>query len=146
MVAVTELRKQGTVERIPKPTNLKRARALGYTAKQGVVVLQVRVHKGQRKRPLFKGGRRPKARGRFYPPDKSKRQRAEERGARKYPNLEVLNSYSLAEDGQFAWFEVLLVDMHHPRIKEDHALKNLGRGRVFRGLTSAGKKSRGLRK
>ena len=81
-------------------------------------------------------------------PDKNLRQIAEEKAARKYPNLEVLNSYYVAEDGKSKYYEVILIDPNLPTIKNDHRInwiKNQ-RGRAFRGLTSAGKKSRGLRK
>ena len=44
------------------------------------------------------------------------------------------------------WYEVILVDPNHPCIKADKQLKSLvtKKRRVFRGLTSSGKKSRGL--
>jgi large subunit ribosomal protein L15e len=84
-----------------------------------------------------------------YKPAKSLRMIAEERTARKFPNLEVLNSYWIWEDGRYKWFEVILVDPNHPVIQSD---KNINwicetshRGRVFRGLTSSGKEVRGLR-
>lgn len=135
-------RKQGTVVRLDRPSNIKRARTLGYKAKQGFIVARVRVPKGRRMRPAFKAGRRPKARGRYYSLGKSKRQTAEEKSARLFPNTEVLNSYWVGEDGSHHWYEVLLVDTHHP-VNRGMLLR---RGRVFRGLTSAGRKSRGLRK
>jgi len=75
---------------------------------------------------------------------------AEERACRKYPNMEVLNSYWVGEDGRQKWYEVILLDPHHPSIIND---KNLGwiskpghRGRSERGLTSAGVKGRGMRR
>ena len=75
---------------------------------------------------------------------------AEERANRKFPNLEVLNSYYVGEDGKYYWYEVILVDPQAPEIKADKELNWIcsgkHRGRVFRGLTSAAKKSRGLRK
>jgi large subunit ribosomal protein L15e len=84
-----------------------------------------------------------------YKPAKSFRLIAEERAAKKFPNLEVLNSYWVAEDGRFKWYEIILVDPAHPVIQAD---KNINwicgkthKNRVFRGLTSAGKKVRGLR-
>ena len=140
-------RRQPTVTRVDRPTSLARARTLGYKAKQGIIVGRVRVGKGMRKRPKFSGGRRPKARGRFFPPGKSKRQIGEEKAAKRYPNLEVLNSYFVGEDGDHKWFEIILIDRSHPAIIRD---KRLGwvsgkRGRAFRGLTSAGQKTRGLR-
>lgn len=144
-------RRQPSVVRIDKPTRLNRARALGYRAKQGFIVVRVRVRKGGLNRPRPDSGRRPKRMGvNGYAPAKSDRLIAEERAARKFPNLEVLNSYYVAEDGVYKWYEVILVDPHHPAVCRDADIKWIcekhNRGRVFRGLTSAGKKMRGLRK
>ena len=65
---------------------------------------------------------------------------AEERAGKKFPNLEVLNSYWVWEDGRFKWYEVIMVD---PMILSNHPISCQTR-RVFRGLTSAGKQVRGL--
>ena len=66
----------------------------------------------------------------------------------KITNLEVLNSYFVAEDGLHRWFEVIMVDPYRPEIKAD---KNLNwicfrkhTNRALRGKTSAGRSSRGL--
>lgn len=142
-------RKENSIVRIDKPTRLDRARALGYKAKQGFVIVRVRIKKGTRRRTRITKGRKPKKLGTKIPAKKSKRWIAEERVARKFPNLEVLNSYWVGEDGVYKWYEVILVDKHHPQIKSDKdinwILEKQHKGRVFRGLTSAGKKSRGLR-
>lgn len=144
-------RREPAIVRIDKPTRLDRARSLGYKAKQGFVVVRVRVRRGGRRKPRPTSGRRQKRLGvtRFVPA-KSLRLIAEERAARKFPNLEVLNSYWVWEDGRQKWFEVIMVDPHHPAIRNDPNVKwivdSAHKGRVFRGLTSAGKKSRGLRK
>src|SRR2546426_204199 len=73
---------------------------------------------------------------------------AEERTAKHYPNMEVLNSYWVGEDGTHKYYEVILVDPKHPAIRNDPKINWIcnpaNRGRVFRGLTSAGKKGRGL--
>lgn len=140
-------RKSKVVERVEKPFNIKRARRLGYKAKQGFVVVRVRVKKGGRRREKPSGGRKPSKAGIVhFTPKKSLQLIAEEKAARKYRNLEVLNSYLVADDGVYKYFEIIMVDPHHPVIKSD---KNINwicnqRGRVFRGLTSAGKKMRGL--
>ncbi len=63
---------------------------------------------------------------------KSIQRMAEERTAKRYPNLEVLNSYWVGADGQQEWYEVILVDPTHTN-------------RVYRGKTSAGQKGRGMR-
>jgi large subunit ribosomal protein L15e len=147
---VIEWRKQPTIVRIDKPTRLDRARKLGYKAKQGFVVTRVRVRRGGLSRTRPSGGRRQKRMGiKKYKPGKSFRMIAEERAARKFPNLEVLNSYWVWEDGRYKWFEVIFADPAHPAIKSDNDVnwicENVHRGRAFRGLTSAGKKVRGLR-
>jgi large subunit ribosomal protein L15e len=143
-----EWRRQPSVVRIDKPTRLDRARRLGYKAKPGVIVVRVRVRKGGLNRPRPNKGRRPKRMGVYgYAPAKSTRLIAEERAARKYPNMEVLNSYYVAEDGVYKWYEVILVDRSHPAVCKDKELGwicRTGRGRVFRGLTSAGRRMRGL--
>jgi large subunit ribosomal protein L15e len=145
-------RREPAVVRIEKPTRLDRARALGYKAKQGFVIARVRVVKGGKPRRLYErsGGRKPSSAGLLrFTARKSDRWIAEERAARKFPNLEVLNSYYVGEDGKYKWFEVILVDPHHPNILSDPKInwiaKGTNRRRVFRGLTSAGKKSRGLK-
>ncbi len=148
---IIKWRRQPTVVRIEKPTRLDRARSLGYKAKQGFVVVRVRVRKGGLRKPRPNKGRRPKRMGIYgFAPAKSLRLIAEERAARKYPNLEVLNSYYVGEDGLYKWFEVILVDPHHPAICRDPDInwicEKQHRGRISRGLTSAGKKMRGLRK
>jgi len=144
-------RKQLTVVRVEKPTRIDKARRLGYKAKQGFVIARIRVRRGgfRKKRPT--GGRRPKRMGvKKHKLAKSLRFIAEERAARKFPNLEVLNSYWVAEDGRSKWFEIIMVDPHHPAVKADKEInwicKKQHRGRAFRGLTSAGRKVRGLRR
>ena len=77
---------------------------------------------------------------------------AEERVARHFPNLEVLNSYWVGEDGKHKFFEIIMIDTHHPAIINDKQLgvfsqangNNSHRGRAYRGKTSAGKRGRGL--
>jgi len=145
-----EWRKQPTINRIERPTRLDRARKLGYKAKQGFVLARVRVRRGGLRKIRPKAGRRPKRMGvTKYKPAKSMRLIAEERAARKFPNLEVLNSYWVWEDGRFKWFEVIMVDPNHPVIQSDRNVnwicESVHRGRAFRGLTGAGREVRGLR-
>ncbi len=143
-------RRENAVIRIEKPTRLDRARSLGYKDIQGVVVVRVRVRRGNLRKPRPRMGRRNKRMGvKQIKPKKNLQLIAEERANRKYPNLEVLNSYWVGEDGQYKYYEVILVDPHHPVVASDHDLgwitEKQHNGRVFRGLTSAGKKMRGLR-
>jgi large subunit ribosomal protein L15e len=146
---LVEWRRQPSIVRIEKPTRIDRARRLGYKAKQGFVVTRVRVRKGGLRKPRPNSGRRPKRMGIYgHSPKKSLRLIAEERAARRYRNLEVLGSYYVGEDGLYKYYEVILVDPHHPAILSDPDINwvtNPGhRGRVFRGKTSAGRKMRGL--
>ncbi len=113
-------RRQPTIVRVEKPTRIDKARRIGYKAKKGFVVVRARVRRGGRHKPRPKMGRRPKRMGvSKYTPAKSIKLIAEERVARKYPNLEVLNSYWVWEDGVSKWFEVILVDPNNPSIKSD---------------------------
>jgi large subunit ribosomal protein L15e len=145
-----EWRRQPTIFRVEKPTRLDRARKLGYKAKQGFIIIRVRVRRGGLRKQRPKAGRRPKRMGvKKFKPAKSLRLIGEERAAKKFPNLEVLNSYWVGEDGRSKWFEIVMVDPDHPVIKADKDInwvcQKQHHGRVFRGLTSAGKKVRGLR-
>ncbi|OYT42937.1 MAG: 50S ribosomal protein L15e [Candidatus Aenigmarchaeota archaeon ex4484_56] len=143
-------RKEGSIVKCERPTRLDRAHSLGYKAKQGFVIVRVKIKKGTRVRSRVTKGRKPSKIGTRIPAKKSKQWIAEERVAKKYRNLEVLNSYYVGEDGKNIWYEVILVDKNHPQIKNDKEINwicgDVHKGRVFRGLTSAGKKSRGLRK
>lgn len=145
-----EWRQQPVVNRLDNPTRLDKARKLGYKAKQGYIVTRVRVRRGGLRKVRPKAGRRPKRMGvKKFKPAKSLRLIAEERTARKYPNLEVLNSYWVGEDGRSKWFEVIMVDPNHPVIKSDSDINWITQKqhhrRVHRSLTSAGKKVRALR-
>lgn len=141
------IRKEPATVRLAKPTRLDRARSLGYKAKQGIVVVRQRVDRNERMRPFDRGGRRPKAFRHKKITKINYQQIAEMRVSKKFPNMEVLNSYWLAEDGQHKWYEVIIVDPAHPVIMKDKNLSGVSqqRGRAERGLTSAGRKSRGLR-
>ena len=144
-------RREPVFTRIDKPTRLDRARTLGYRAKQGYVVVRTRVRRGSLHKHRFTGGRKPRARGlNKITLDKPLQQVAEERVQRHYPNMIPLNSYWVADDGRHIYYEVILVDPSHPVIMADPKInwicKPHQKGRANRGLTSIGKRSRGLRK
>ncbi len=146
---MVEWRRGPAFARLEHPTRIDRARELGFRAKQGYVVVRARVRRGGRRRPSPMGGRHPKRRGIVkITMAKSTQRIAEERTARRYPNLEVLNSYWVGEDGMHKYYEVILVDPQHPAIRNDPKINWIcepaNRGRAYRGLTSAGKKGRGL--
>jgi large subunit ribosomal protein L15e len=135
-------RKQDSIVRIERPTRLDRARNLGYKAKQGIVLARVRVRRSGFRKTRPTGGRRQKRLGvNKIKLSKNMRLIAEERAARNFPNLEVLNSYWVWEDGRFKWYEIIMVD---PAILPYHPIADQT-GRAFRGITSAGREVRGLR-
>ena len=144
-----EWRKGNSFVRIERPTRLDRARALGYKAKTGYIIVRARVRRGGLHRHKIKAGRRAKRKGmKKITMQKNIQRIAEERTAQRYPNLEVLNSYWIGEDGRHKYYEVILVDPYQPSIMNDPKInwicQSQHKGRVFRGLTSAGKRGRGL--
>jgi large subunit ribosomal protein L15e len=142
-------RREPSVVRIERPTRLDRARSLGYKAKQGVITARVRTWRGGRRKQRPRGGRRTKHLGvNRLTARKSSQRIAEERASRKFPNLEVLNSYWVGQDGKSKWYEIILVDPNHPRILSDRSFNWMASSprRALRGKTSAGRKGRGLRK
>jgi len=144
-----EWRREESVVRLEHPTRIDRARNLGYKAKQGIAVVRVRIRRGGRRKPRYVRARRTARMGvNRMTAGKSLQRIAEERASVKYPNMEVLNSYWVGQDGKQKWFEVILVDGNHPSIKADRNLAWLNnpvhRGRAERGKTSAGRKGRGM--
>jgi len=135
--------------KVDKPLRLDRARSLGYKDKKGFVVIRARVQRGGHKRPRPNKGRRSKRLHTNKNLIMNYKGIAEQRVAKKYTNLEVLNSYLIGKDGIHYFFEVICVDPEMPEIKSDHVInwisKPGNKKRALRGLTSAGKKSRGLR-
>jgi large subunit ribosomal protein L15e len=144
-----EWRHDESFVRVEKPLRIDRARSLGYKAKQGYIIVRTRVRRGGLRKPTIRGGRRAKRKGiKKITMGKSIQRIAEERTAKKYPNMEVLNSYWIGADGKHKFYEIILVDPNHPVIQNDPKINWIcepqHKGRVFRGLTSAGKRGRGL--
>ncbi|CAL9097065.1 unnamed protein product [Musa acuminata var. zebrina] len=147
-----EYRQLPSIVRVTRPTRPDKARRLGYKAKQGFVIYRVRVRRGGRKRPVPKGivYGKPKHQGitqlKFQ---RNKRSVAEERAGRKLGGLRVLNSYWVNEDSTYKYYEIILIDPAHSAIRNDPRInwicKGVHKHRELRGLTSAGKKYRGLR-
>ena len=134
---------------VDKPLRLDRARMLGYKAKKGFVVVRIRLRRGGRTRVrVGVKGRKTRKQTNRKTLKMNYQWVAEIRAARKYPNLEVLNSYWIGRDGQHYFFEVIMVDTDKPEIKNDRTMSWIAngthKGRAERGLTSAAKKSRGL--
>lgn len=147
---LVEWRQSENVVRVDKPTRLDRARELGYKAKPGFVIVRTRILRGGRRRPKRRKGRRSKRQTIRKILKMNYQWVAEQRVQKKYPNMEILNSYWLGKDGMNYFYEVILVDPSRPEIKADKNIRWIiskkHTGRVYRGLTSAARKSRGLRK
>jgi large subunit ribosomal protein L15e len=146
-----EWRKGESFVRVERPLRIDRARALGYRAKPGFVIVRARVRRGSLHKRRFNHGRKPRAMGvRKITASKSIQRIGEERVAKRYPNCEVLASYWIGDDGRSYYYEVILVDTSHPAIKNDPKINWICQpqhhGRVYRGLTPAGKRGRGLGK
>lgn len=128
-------RKGPAMTRVERPSNIARARRLGYQAKQGYIVVRARVDKGRRARRRPRGGRKHKNYHVFEQPQIAHQTIAEQRVNRRYKNLEVLNSYWVGEDGNYKFYEVILADPSKPSVNISSAIRQ---GKAFRGLTSSG--------
>jgi len=117
-------RNENAVTRVEKPSRIARARRLGYKAKQGIIVVRMRVGTGGMRKQRPRGGRRPKHLGvTKIKADVSMKQVAERRVLERYPNMKLLGSYFLYKDGMHYWFEVVLADPSHPRIAKDKEIR-----------------------
>jgi len=142
-------RKEENYTRVEKPLRIDRARSLGYKAKQGYIIVRAQVRRGGLRKPTIRAGRKPSAKGiSKITAGKSIQRIAEERTAKRFPNMEVLNSYWVGDDGKHHYYEVILVDPVHPVILKDPKINWISNAsnarRVLRGKTSAGQKGRGL--
>merc|ERR1711879_846842 len=113
-----QYRQLSSVHRASRPTRPDKARRLGYRAKQGFIIYRVRIRRGGRKRPVPKGCTYGK------------------------PKTHGIN--------QLKFYEVILVDPFHKTIRRDPQIQwictSKHKHRELRGLTSAGRSSRGLGK
>ena len=117
-------RNQNAVTRVEKPSRIARARRLGYKAKQGIIVVRMRVGTGGMRKQRPRGGRRPKHLGvTKIKADVSMKQVSERRVLERYPNMKLLGSYFLYKDGMHYWFEIILADPSHPRIAKDKKMR-----------------------
>jgi len=146
-----ELRALPAVHRAYRPTRPDKARRLGYKAKQGFVIYRARVRRGGRKRPNPKGivYGKPANQGILQLKwQRSHQSKAEERVGKRCGNLRVLNSYWINQDARHKYYEVILVDPFHTAIRNDPRInwitKPVFKHRELRGLTTAGRKNRGL--
>merc|ERR1719318_227979 len=127
---------------------------LGYKAKQGFVIYRISMRRGGRKRPVAKGCPygKPKTSGavKQQKPERNLQSIAEERVGRRLKGLRILNSYWVGQDSTYKYYEVIMVDIHHAAITRDPKIswmcRPVQKHRELRGLTAAGKSSRGLGK
>lgn len=74
----------------------------------------------------------------------------QERVGRRVGGLRVLNSYWVAQDAAYKYFEVICIDIFHNAVRRDPKVNwicnPVHKHRELRGLTSAGKSSRGIGK
>uniref|UniRef100_A0A2R9AF77 Ribosomal protein L15 n=1 Tax=Pan paniscus TaxID=9597 RepID=A0A2R9AF77_PANPA len=142
-----QYRQLSALHRAPRPTRPDKARQLGYKAKQGYVIHRICVRRGGRKRPVPKGATYGKP---VHHGVNHLQSVAEERAGRHRGALGVLNSYWVGEDSTYKFFEVILIDPFHKAIRRNPdtpwITKPVHKHREMRGLTSAGRKSRGLGK
>lgn len=142
-------RHENVFTKVDKPLRLDRARALGYKDKEGFVMIRVRTKRGGHKRTRPNKGRRSKRLHTRKNLRMNYKWISEQRVSKRFSNLEVLNSYMVGKDGMSYFYEVICVDPSKTTIKSDKTInwitKKQNQNRPERGLTSAGKKSRGLR-
>jgi large subunit ribosomal protein L15e len=143
-----EWRAGESIVKVDRPMRLDRARALGYKAKAGVLIVRVRVKRGGRTRSKHTHGRKSRKQHVMKILKMSYQWVAEIRAERKFKNLEVLNSYPIGQDGKHYFYEIIMIDPSRPEIKSDRTLSWIcnsdNHNRAQRGLTGAGKKSRGM--
>jgi large subunit ribosomal protein L15e len=152
-VRAWEYRQLPTVHRCQRSSRADKARKLGYKRAQGYVIYRCRVRRGGRKRMVRKGCvyGKPRNHGiRKLKKELTHKNIAEQRVARRCGNLRVLNSYWVAQDASNKFYEVIMVDPSHKRIRRNPEINWIcnpaNKHREMRGLTAAGKKSRGLQK
>ncbi|CAK9114230.1 60S ribosomal protein L15 [Durusdinium trenchii] len=148
-----QFRHEKKICRLTRPSRPEKAHRVGYKAKQGYVVYRAAVRRGGRKRPNSKGivYGKPKHHGiNQLKARRNLRSIAEERVGRRFGNLRVLNSYYVNADSTYKYFEIILVDPMHGAIRKDPRIQwitgPVHKHRELRGLTSAGRAGRGLRK
>merc|ERR1712156_463433 len=149
-----QYRQLAKVHRVPRSTRPDKACRLGYKNKQGFVIYRIAMRRGGRKRPVPKGCPygKPKTSGgvKQQKPVRNLQSIAEERVGRRVQGLRVLSSYWVGQDSTYKYYEVVMIDPFHKAIRRDAKINWMCRPvmkhRELRGLTGAGKSSRGLGK
>jgi len=152
-VRAWEYRQRPNIYTCNGPTRTEKAHRLGYKAKQGFVIVRAGVRRGGRKRQNHRGMvfGKPKHQGiNHLKFERNLQNVAEEKAGRRYSNLRVLNSYWVNQDATMKYYEVIMIDPAHTKVRNDPRINwivnPVHKHREMRGLTSAGRKGRGLRK
>lgn len=103
---------QEGIIRVEKPTNIARARELGYRASREIIVVRVRVRKGKRVREPADLGRKPAKNRKKENPGKKWQWFAEVKAWKKHRNMKLIGSYYAGADGMHSYYEVILKGMH----------------------------------
>lgn len=121
-----QLRKEPAALRVERPWRLDRARAIGYKAKEGVIVVRMRVSRGGMRKQRPRSGRRPKHMGVVKIKSAvSSQMVAERRAKERHPNLKLLGSYPVWQDGIHAWYECVFIDPQRPAIRKDYNYRRI---------------------
>jgi len=146
-----EYRQMSAIHRCSRTTRPDKARRLGFKAKTGYCIYRVRIKRGGRKKRVSKGivyGKPENAGVNKIKATRNLKSIAEERVGRKCGGLRVLNSYWVGQDAVNKWYEIIAVDPFHTTIRNDPRINWIcnptHKHRELRGLTSAGRKARGL--
>ncbi|EZG69132.1 60S ribosomal protein L15 [Gregarina niphandrodes] len=146
-----EYRQLPVLHRAAHPSRPEKAHRLGYKAKQGYVVYRVRIRRGDKKKRVAKGivyGKPVHQGVHKQKSTQSLQARAERRAGRALGGLRCLNSYWVGQDGMYKYYEVIFVDPNHTAIRNDPRInwicKAHQKHREARGVTSSGRKSRGM--
>lgn len=117
-------RKEPVIHKIERPSRVDRARRLGYKAKQGIITVRARVGRGGMRKQRPVAGRRPKHIGVVHIKQGiSMKKVAERRVSEKFPNMEIMGSYYLYQDGKYTWYEIIMADPSHPAIANDKEMR-----------------------
>lgn len=108
---LTLWRKQPVITRVDGPTNIARAHSVGYKARKDFVVARVRVKKGKRIRARADQGRKPGRNRKRENPGKGWQWFAEQKALRRFPNLSLIGSYYVGEDGQQSFYEIVMQNL-----------------------------------
>ncbi len=96
------------IVRVDGPTNIPRARTLGYKATKDIIVVRVRISKGKRVRRRADLGRKPGKNRKEVNPGAPLSYYAVVKAANRFSNLSPLGVYLAGETGTDKYFEIIM--------------------------------------